>query len=147
MQSPPQLIPAGELVTDPPAVFVTESGNVIRVKVAWKNPPPGGGTHVPVPEHPPDHPVNVDPGDAIAVSVTTSLGPKGATQPVPPPVGQLIPAGLLVTVPVPVPPLAEATTLVTIELMARAASYHSGPPLAELRQTVNVLSGKRRLDM
>jgi hypothetical protein len=54
---------------------------------------------VPVPEHAPDHPANVEPELAAALRVTAVPLEKLALQVVP----QLIPAGLLVTVPAPVP--------------------------------------------
>ena len=44
-----------------------------------------------VPEHPPDHPVKVEPAAGLAVRVTAVPAPK------------LVPVGLLLTVPVPVP--------------------------------------------
>jgi hypothetical protein len=46
-----------------------------------------------VPEHPPDHPVKVEPAAGLAVKVTAV------------PALKLVPAGLLLTVPVPVPDL------------------------------------------
>ena len=49
---------------------------------------------VDVPEHPPDHPVKVEPASGVAVRVTTV------------PALKLVPGGLVVIVPVPVPPLA-----------------------------------------
>jgi hypothetical protein len=55
--------------------------------------------HVPVPEQSPDHPANVLPAAAVAVSVTCVPGARLTEQVAP----QSIPAGLLVTVPVPVP--------------------------------------------
>jgi hypothetical protein len=55
--------------------------------------------HVAVPVHAPDHPANVEPELAVAVSVTDVPLAKLALQVVP----QLMPAGLLVMVPVPVP--------------------------------------------
>ena len=58
--------------------------------------------HVLVPEHPaPDHPANILPALAVAVSVTLAPELKLNKHVVP----QLIPAGLLVTVPDPVPVL------------------------------------------
>jgi hypothetical protein len=71
-----QLIPAGLLVTVPepvPAVCtvsVTE-GAMVLLKVAVTAVAAFTvTTHVPVPEHAPDHPANVDPVPAAAVSVT-----------------------------------------------------------------------------
>jgi hypothetical protein len=58
---------------------------------------------VPVPEHPPDHPVNVEPAAGEPVRVTTVPWLYVAVQLVP----QLIPEGELVNVPKPLP-----TTLV-----------------------------------
>ncbi|HSR11430.1 MAG TPA: hypothetical protein VLS90_08270 [Thermodesulfobacteriota bacterium] len=57
---------------------------------------------VPVPVQGPDHPENVDPGDADAVSVTEVPGANAAEQAYP----QLIPEGLDTTVPLPVPDFA-----------------------------------------
>jgi hypothetical protein len=53
--------------------------------------------HVPVPVHAPDHPVNADPADGVAVSVTP-VPALNALEPAP-----LIPDGELATVPLPVP--------------------------------------------
>lgn len=55
--------------------------------------------HAPVPLHPPDHPVNVDPALGVAVSVTAVPLAKLALHVWP----QLMPAGLLAIVPPPVP--------------------------------------------
>jgi hypothetical protein len=105
-QAVPQLMPAGLLVTVPVPVpaFVTVNGNTgvndaFALSFAFIV-----TTHVPVPLHPaPLQPTNVLPLFGVAVSVTTVPLLKLALQPVPPPVGQLMPAGLLVTVPLPVP--------------------------------------------
>jgi len=74
VQSTPQLIPAGLLVTTPVPVpaFETVSRTSFRVKVAVTVVAAVIGTvHVPVPEHPPpDQPVNVELASAMAVSVT-----------------------------------------------------------------------------
>jgi hypothetical protein len=56
---------------------------------------------LPVPEHAPVQPANVEPLLAAAVSVTTAPGLKLALQVLP----HEIPAGLLLTVPLPVPAL------------------------------------------
>jgi hypothetical protein len=100
----PQLIPAGLLVITPPPVpeGVTVRGyapatppnvavtEALAVKVIMQ---------VDVPLHAPDHPVNVEPVEGVALSVTAVPLLNGALHVVP----QLIPAGLLVTTPVPVP--------------------------------------------
>lgn len=66
-------------------------------------------TQEPVPEQPPpDHPVNVEPRAAVAVSVTTVPALKLAEH-VPP---QLMPAGALVTVPEPAPDFTTESTCV-----------------------------------
>jgi len=99
-QVAPQLIPAGALVTVPvPApANVTVSGYVVRAKVAVTACACVMLTEqVPVPEHAPLQPVNVDPAAGLSVSTTVPL--NDAEQVVP----QLIPAGALVTVPVPAP--------------------------------------------
>ena len=57
--------------------------------------------HVPVPEHAPDQPVNVELASAVAVSVTEAPEAYDAEQVEP----QLIPAGEDATEPVPVPVL------------------------------------------
>ncbi len=60
-----------------------------------------GTVQPPVPlQPPPDHPPNVEPADAAAVSVTAEPELKLAAHVAP----QLIPAGDEVTVPVPAPP-------------------------------------------
>jgi hypothetical protein len=57
--------------------------------------------HVPVPVHPPPlHPVKIDPGDAVAVSVTIEPWTICPVQVVP---QLIVVVGVLVTVPVPVP--------------------------------------------
>jgi len=56
---------------------------------------------VAVPEQSPDHPVNLDPGAAVAESWTEAPWPNCAEQTSP----QAIPAGELAIVPAPVPPL------------------------------------------
>ncbi len=85
---------------DPEPVFVTVSGNVLCVKLAV--------TlcaefmvimQEPVPAHAPLQPVKVEPGSAVAVTVTVVPLGKFVLQVAP----QLIPAGELVTVPEPLP--------------------------------------------
>jgi hypothetical protein len=104
VQSLPQLIPDGSLVTVPPPVpdFVT-----VRTRPGVKSAATDLAasiviTQVPVPEQPePLQPVKTDPESASAVRVTDSPWSNGAVQVRP----QLIPEGLLVTVPLPLPPL------------------------------------------
>jgi len=96
----PQLIPAGALVTVPAPVpaKVTVTGYVVRAKVAVTACACVMLTeHVPVPEHAPLQPVNVDPAAGLSVSTTVPLNDAEQVAP------QLIPAGALVTVPVPAP--------------------------------------------
>jgi hypothetical protein len=69
----PQFIPVGELVTVPfpvPAGVIANVWVVPVVKVAVTALDVDIATeHEPVPVHPPDHPVNVEPGLAVAVKV------------------------------------------------------------------------------
>jgi hypothetical protein len=58
--------------------------------------------HVPVPEHAPLQPANLEPAAAVAVSVTEVPGVTDSVHAEP----QLIPAGVLLTVPMPEPALA-----------------------------------------
>jgi hypothetical protein len=71
----PQLIPAGELVTEPVPLPVTDTVSVrlMSVKVAVTDLAASIVTmHVPVPEQAPDQPVNVEVDDTgVAVRVTT----------------------------------------------------------------------------
>ena len=61
--------------------------------------------HVPVPVHPPDHPVKVEPPSGVAVNTTAvPLGKLAVQLP-----GQSIPDGVLVTVPPPLPALFTVT--------------------------------------
>jgi phage tail protein X len=96
-QVPGQLIPAGLLVTVPVPETLTVNGYVglnfavtalaaLTVKL-----------QVPVPEHAPPHPPNIELTPGEAVSVTCVPWSKLAEHVV----GQLMPAGLLVTVPGP----------------------------------------------
>jgi hypothetical protein len=104
-QVEPQLIPAGELVTDPvpvPALwtvswklFAAAVLNVAVTAVAAE----AVMLHVPVPVQPPDHPANVEPEFGVAVSVTEVPTAKLALHVCP----QVMPAGLLLTLPAPVP--------------------------------------------
>jgi hypothetical protein len=102
----PQLTPEGLLVTVPapvPALFTVSWTGAVEVKVAV--------TVVAafkemvqvalVPLHPPDHPANLEPDLAAAVSLTDVPGVNFAAHVLP----QLTPEGLLVTVPAPVPAL------------------------------------------
>ena len=129
-------------MTLPPAVFETESGNVIRVNVAVGNRLLEGTVtvHVPVPEQPPpDHPVKVEPDEGVAVSVTIVPGSYNSLQSVP----QLIPEGSLVTVPEPVPGFETDKNPTTI-FMDRAVSNQRGVPPGELLHSVIVLSVNNR---
>jgi hypothetical protein len=101
VQSAPQSIPDGLLVTVPPPVpdlvtVRTRPGvNVAVTDLAAFM----VSMQVPVPEQSPLHPVNTDPESAAAVNVTDSPWSNAAVQVVP----QLIPDGTLVTEPVPLP--------------------------------------------
>jgi len=109
-QVAPQLIPAGELETDPvpvPAKVVVSvnSGTKVAVTDVFAF---IVTVHVPVPAHaPPLHPVNTDPDVAAAVNVTEVPLTKFAEQVAP----QLIPAGELVTVPAPAPDFVTVSVL------------------------------------
>ena len=71
-QVSPQKIPAGDEVTEPGPVVVTESVRVVRVKVAVTvDADVTVTTHVPLPVHAPDQPANVEPVAGVAISVTT----------------------------------------------------------------------------
>ena len=70
------MIPTGALATAPAPVpaCVTVSGKLCSVKVAVTAVAAVMVTvHGPVPEHPPDQPVNVEPVAGVAVSVTAVL--------------------------------------------------------------------------
>src|SRR4029079_19613034 len=100
----PQLIPLGDDDTVPEPLPLFET---VNVDVGIGGNPASTvesddrlTTHVPVPEHPPPlQPVNVEPDDAVAVSVTLFPVGNAAAHVVP----QLIPLGDDDTVPVPVP--------------------------------------------
>jgi hypothetical protein len=100
----PQSIPEGLLVTLPLPVPVNETlstgeaAAVLNVAVTDVF-ADSEMSQEPVPVQAPDHPANVDPEAAVAVSVTDVPLLKFAVQVAP----QLIPEGLLVTVPEPVP--------------------------------------------
>ena len=105
LQVEPQSIPAGELVTLPPGLPITETE---RVEVAVEKLADTlmlefiVTVQVPVPVQPPPlQPVNVEPVSAVAVKVTDVSGLNCALQVDP----QLIPEGELVTVPLPAPDL------------------------------------------
>src|SRR5262245_11048668 len=115
-QAAPQAIPAGELLTVPPAaavpVLTTVSvrgagGTTVAVKVAVTVTGPETVTaQEPVPLQPPPlQPAKVEPAAGAAVSVTTVPGANGVLQVG----GHAMPAGLLVTVPEPVPAIATAS--------------------------------------
>ena len=100
-QSPPQLMPAGLLVTVPLPDFVTVSVNCWSVNAAVTDiAEVTETTHVPVPEQPPpDQPVKIEftLGEAVSVTVVPKLYASEQSAP------QFIPKGLLVTVPEPEP--------------------------------------------
>jgi hypothetical protein len=105
LQVEPQSIPAGELVTLPPGLPISETE---RVEVAVAKLADTFilefivTVQVPVPAQPlPLQPVKVEPLSAVAVKVTDVSGLNCALQVDP----QLIPEGELVTVPVPAPDL------------------------------------------
>src|SRR5207245_6731833 len=101
-QVPPQLMPAGLLVTVPaPAPALETVSTRAGVKVAATVVAAEIVTvQVPAPEQPaPLQPPKVEPAAGAAVSVTAVPFVKLAAQVAP----QVMPAGLLVTVPVPVP--------------------------------------------
>jgi hypothetical protein len=111
-----QLIPAGELVTDPEPWVATVNANDVELGCVTVNGGSGCNTtgrrpklaltdasaltvQVPVPEHAPPHPSNASkPLDGVAVSVTDVPTVKAAEQVEP----QLIRLGLLDTLPGPV---------------------------------------------
>src|SRR5258705_9783005 len=98
-------MPEGVLVTVPVPVPLREtvSGNCVTGVVVNAASTLAAAFRVtlqlPVPEHAPVQPVNVEPEAAVAVSVTLAPWLKFAVQVAP----QLTPAGVLATVPVPVP--------------------------------------------
>jgi hypothetical protein len=104
----PHVIRAGALVTLPlprPArttVSATGAGaNAAPTVIAVAS----VTVHGPLPEHPPDQPVKIEPAAGVAVSVTLVPAVNVAEQPVP----QLMPAGALVTAPLPVRVTVKAT--------------------------------------
>lgn len=98
-----QLIPAGLLVTCPvprPCNLTTSLTGGGPVKDALtKALALSFSTHVPVPKHAPDQPLNVVLAPGVAVRVTVVPGVNDAVHVVP----QLMPAGILVIVPTPTP--------------------------------------------
>ncbi len=98
-------MPEGVLVTVPVPVPLREtvSGNCVTGVVVNAASTLAAAFRVtlqlPVPEHAPVQPVNVEPEVAVAVSVTLVPWLKLALQVAP----QLMPAGVVATVPVPVP--------------------------------------------
>lgn len=112
---PPQLMPNGTDVTapEPDPDFETVSRYEFNVKVAVTLVSADSVTaQVPVPlQPPPDHPVNVEPGDAVAERSTVP-GLKLPEQVAP----QSIPAGVDVTVPDPVPDFETVSTGLDAEL-------------------------------
>jgi hypothetical protein len=101
-QVAPQLMPAGELLTDPDPVpaRVTLTGKAAGMKSALTDCAEFMVTEqAPVPGHAPLQPLNTEPAAGVGVRVTTEPLEKLAAQVVP----QLIPAGVLTTDPVPAP--------------------------------------------
>ena len=100
VQSAPQLIPEGELVTVPsPSPALETVSAYTRVKVAvTRRSAVIARVQVAVPGHA-DQPVNADPGEGVAVKVTDDARRYVWAQSPP----QLIPGGVLVTVPAPSP--------------------------------------------
>lgn len=100
---PPQLIPAGALVTVPVAGAVTVTlncgvgGGPKLATTAWFD--AIVTVQLPVPLQAPPQPVNAEPAAGFAVRVTTVFAAKPAEQVAP----QRMPAGTLVTEPEPVP--------------------------------------------
>jgi hypothetical protein len=97
-------MPAGLLVTvpdpEPEVVTVSCTGAAAWSKVAvTEESAPSMTTQLPVPLHPPDQPVNVEPESGVGVSVIWVPLTKLALHVVP----QLMPPGLLDTVPPPLP--------------------------------------------
>jgi hypothetical protein len=105
-QSPPQLMPAGELETEPEPVplLLTVRVTGVRLNVAVTVVAALTVTaQVPVPVQPPPlQPANVEPAAGVAVSVSAVPGVTVSEQSLPQP----MPAGELATVPEPVPLLA-----------------------------------------
>jgi hypothetical protein len=114
LQSPPQVMPLGELVTVPVPVplFVTESVTGARLNVAVTEVAAFTVTaQLAVPEQAPLQPAKVEPAAGAAVSVSWDPGVTDSLQSAP----QEMPAGELVTVPVPVPLLVtESVTVVAV---------------------------------
>jgi hypothetical protein len=107
----PQLMPAGELLTDPVPLPDNSTDSCGPLVVAVLNvavtdvAADAMMLHVPVPLHAPDHPANVDPLLGVAASVMAVPAMKLALHVWP----QLMPAGVLLTVPDPLP---ASTTLI-----------------------------------
>ena len=105
LQSDPQLIPAGLLVTVPSPVPVFTTVRLYspsQLNVAVTDLPLSiVTTQSPVPEHAPDQPAKADPDERVAVNVTDVPSVNDALQVEP----QSIPEGVLITVPSPVPSL------------------------------------------
>ncbi len=134
----PQLIPDGALVTvpDPVPASVTVSCSVATVAVLKVAVTDAAFVRVtvqaPVPLHPPDHPANVDPDAAVAVSVTAVPLGKFAEHVVP----QLIPDGALVTVPDPVPPFCTVSVSLGTVVVLKVAATDVSPPIVRLQLAV-----------
>jgi len=84
------------------------------------------------PAHAPDHPANVDPAVAVAVSVTDVPLGKLAEHVEP----QLIPEGLLVTVPVPVPASVTASGTGGTVVVVNVAETDVFPEMVTLQVSV-----------
>jgi hypothetical protein len=109
LQTEPQLIPAGLLVTVPLPESTTVSAGDADTAVnnaVTETFPSKLSVQGPVPLHAPLQPAKVEFAAGVAVRVMEVPGLKAALQAVP----QLIPAGSLVTVPLPVPESARANS-------------------------------------
>lgn len=116
LQTAPQEMPGVTLVTTPEPVPARPTVSVVlgarsktAVTLCGAFMPT---TQAPVPEQAPDQPTNVDPGKAVAESVTEVPETTLALQDRP----QSIPAGVLATVPEPVPVLATVRVRLTARL-------------------------------
>jgi hypothetical protein len=98
LQVEPQSIPAGELVTVPPGVPMTETdteGESVKVADTFCAESMVSEQVLALPLHAPPQPVKIQPLAGVSVKVTSVSASKAALQVV----GQLTPLGKLVTVP------------------------------------------------
>jgi hypothetical protein len=136
----PQLMPVGEEVTapDPLPDFEMFSANAIagaKLKVAVTLFAASRVTkHDPLPEHPPDHPPNVEPADGVAVN-TRDVPDEKFAEHTPP---QLIPVGALSKVPLPRPVFATVKVKAGTCVVALLDGTERGPgPAAFVAATVH----------